>query len=168
MQAAKSVILFTTSCLPSVPISRFTLSPGSGKDEEIDYRQCNIHPAERCVVCYIQHEGRLSSGKTHMKTEGRTPSPRLSACRSVVVAASRRRKLRPHFELEADDCRVVRASSRGATGETEEFPFFHRTARQPKVSRDEGGELHADAYLGVVFLKTLRLPSGHVAAVCPK
>lgn len=109
----------------------------------MNYRDCHIHPAERCVACYTQdytQDGgrRSSAGSTHMTIEGRKPSSRLSACKSAVVVDSRRRKIRPHYEVEADDCRVVRASSRVATGETEEFPFFHKKARQPKEVRTEG------------------------------
>lgn len=44
-----------------------------------------------------------------------------------------------HYEVEADDCRVVLASSsRVATVEADDFPFFHTKARRRKVSRGGG------------------------------
>lgn len=82
-----------------------------------------------------------------MKMEGRNPSPRLSACSSAVVTDSRQRKLklRPHYEVEADDCRVVPSSSRVATGEADDFPFFHAKGRRRKVCRTGGrAKLHVN------------------------
>lgn len=72
-----------------------------------------------------------------MKTEGRRPSPRLSACKSTVVRQTKIRKVQqPHCEMEDDVCRVVFAASRDAFlyGKPNEFPFFHARARQLKVS----------------------------------
>lgn len=106
--------------------------------KEIDYRQRGIHPAERCVRCYTKRDTRSSSlgnNDRHMKTEGRKPSPKLSACRTAVVKDSRRRKLQPHCEMEDDDCRVTLAASREVCDKPNEFPFFHADARQPKVGR---------------------------------
>ena len=115
----------------------FSVFPDAGLYEDIDYRQCGIHPAERCVHCFTQHKTQGSSRGTsnhHMEAEGRRPSPKLSACRSAVVKDSRRRRLQPHYETEDDACRVILAASREVFDKPNEFPFFHAEARQPKVS----------------------------------
>eukprot|EP00752_Nemacystus_decipiens_P004042 g3701.t1 len=122
----------------------YEIFPDAGVCNEIDFRQRRIHPAERCVHCFTQHETDVSSRGTndgHMKTEGRRPSPKLSACRSAVVKDSRRRRQQPHYEVEDDACRVTLAASREVFDKPNEFPFFHAKARQPKVGPDRARRL---------------------------
>lgn len=68
-----------------------------------------------------------------MKTAGRKPSRRLSACRSAVVRGAGKKKLKRHYEVEDDDCRVSHDSSRSTRGRSRPFPFFHAEARRRKV-----------------------------------
>lgn len=140
---------------------RFKLLPDCDTYKEIEYRQRGIHPAERCVKCFTQHDADLSSSGTngrHMKTEGRKPSPMLSACRLAVVKDSRRRTLQPHCEMEDDHCFVTLSASREVCDESNEFPFFHAEARQPKVSQF-GLLVRAQVCTGAQSVLTSSLPT---------
>ncbi|CAN0106358.1 unnamed protein product, partial [Ectocarpus sp. 12 AP-2014] len=84
--------------------SWFKVPPGSTKGGGDTFRDSDVHPAERCVHCYTPQKGGNSSaaaaaGTRHrcMKTEGRNPSARFSACRSAVVKQSKRHKVLPRF-----------------------------------------------------------------------
>lgn len=114
---------------------RFKLLPDSKAYEDIDYRQNDIHPGERCVQCYSQlvSDARWERS-THMKTASRKPSRHLSACKSAVVRGAGKKKLKWHYEVEDDDCRVSHESSSSMRGKSRPFPYFHTEARRPKVS----------------------------------
>lgn len=121
---------------------RFKVPPGSTKEGGDTFRDSNVHPAERCVHCYTQQGGSNSSAaaaaaatrRTCMKTEGRKPSARFSACRSAVVKQSKRHNILPRFELPEEKCCVIPANSESCTAMAAEYPFFHGEARRPGVS----------------------------------
>jgi len=125
------IVHFHAACV----LFRFELPPSPDASE---YFQHPDHPAERCVHCYSAQpeDGRRRGSRhrqnrpPHMRTEGRRPSPRLSACRSLTTGLTKS----PHCEVEDDVCRVVLAASRDAHRKPNEFPLFHAKARQPKVS----------------------------------
>ncbi|CAM9482483.1 unnamed protein product [Scytosiphon promiscuus] len=122
--------------------SWFKPFPESEAYEDVDFRQSDIHPGERCVQCYSQLVGEsLSERAAHMKMAGRKPSRQLSACKSATVRGAGKKKLKRHYEVEDDDCRVPHDSSRSMRGRSVPFPFFHAEARRPKVGPERSRRL---------------------------
>lgn len=126
-------------CLPR-SISRIEALPmKTQQDQDINYRLCSIPPSERCVSCYTnfaRHSGdhRIVGATMHMKTLGQTPaaSKEVSACKLAVTKGPRPTS-RPHYEMPSDDCRMP-MSCIHEFPERDDFPFYHVSARQPKVS----------------------------------
>lgn len=134
-RTALSVLFFARN-----PV-RFKVPPGPTNEGGDTFRDSHVHPAERCVHCYTPQEGSDSSAAAAaatrhrcMKTEGRRPSARFSACRSAVVKQSKRHKVLPRFELAEEKCCVMPADSESFTGMAAEYPYFHAEARRPGVS----------------------------------
>ncbi|CAM9326431.1 unnamed protein product, partial [Hapterophycus canaliculatus] len=116
--------------------------PNSQAYEDIDYRQSDIHPGERCVQCYSRGVDDLRAERTtHMKTVGVKPSRHLSACKSTVVRGAGKKKLKRHYEMEDDDCCVPQDSCRSMCGKPRAFPFFHADARRLKFDPERSRRL---------------------------
>ncbi|CAB1113462.1 unnamed protein product [Ectocarpus sp. CCAP 1310/34] len=123
--------------------SWFKVPPGSTIEGGDTFRDSEVHPAERCVHCYTPQEGSNSSAAAAaatrhrcMKTEGRKPSARFSACRSAVKQSKRRRVL-PRCELAEEKCCVIPADSENFTGMVAEYPYFHAEGRRAGVDDPE-------------------------------
>ncbi|CAM9231265.1 unnamed protein product, partial [Laminaria digitata] len=118
------------------------------QDQDINYRLCSIPPSERCVSCYTnfaRHSGdhRIVGATMHMRTLGQTPaaSKEVSACKLAVTKGPRPTS-RPHYEMPSDDCRVP-MSCIHEFPERDDFPFYHVSARQPKLEPDHARRLAA-------------------------
>lgn len=116
---------------------RFEAISQSETDDDIDLRESDILPGERCVGCYIhaQRPGRRRAcgGSQRMKMRATPPPPHAEdgpvACRSAIIKDSRGRVRRAHYVGVETLCRELPASSRRVPA-ARVYPFFHLAGRQ--------------------------------------